>query len=276
MAADIMRIIIGDVCMALAAGYTFYIIGTMLRRTRRIVARAGYLRVFRYELLVCLAFLALAADLRFDLAGRTPPGAWRALAMFLRAAMIIFDAFILLVAARVQAFGRKADEGPADCAVVLGAALEDGRPTRELIARVDAAAAWASARPEAVLIVTGGNPAPGSPSEAEVMRDLLVRRGVAGERVRLEDRSTDTRENFLNVARMVDPARPMAVVTSGCHMLRAAGLARGAGFARVLRVPARDDPARLPANVLWEVICVVNGWLTGEVPLRSDRKREHS
>ena len=108
------------------------------------------------------------------------------------------------------------------------------------------------------------------------MRDLLVRRGVAGERVRLEDRSTDTRENFLNVARMVDPSRPVAIVTSGCHMLRAAGLARGAGFAHVLRVPARDDPARLPANVLWEVICVVNGWLTGEVPLRSDRKREHS
>ena len=267
MAADIVRIIAGDACLTLAAGYTLYIIGAMLRRTRRIVARAGYLRVFRYELLVCLAFLALAADIRFDLVGRTPPGPWHALAMFLRVALVIFAAFILLAAARIAAEGRKADEGPADCAVVLGAALEDGKPTRELAARIDAAASWASARPEAMLIVTGGNPAPGSLSEAEVMRDMLVSRGIAGERVRLEDRSTDTRENFLNVARMADPARPVAIVTSGCHMYRAAGLARGVGFARVLRVPARDDPARLPANLLWEVICTVNGWLTREIVL---------
>ena len=49
---------------------------------------------------------------------------------------------------------------------------------------------------------------------------------------------------------LVDPAGPVLLVTSGYHMLRAAALARDAGFAQVQGLSAPMDGPTLPANLL--------------------------
>ena len=77
-------------------------------------------------------------------------------------------------------------------------------------------------------------------------------------RIILEGRAVDTPANFQNVARMIDPARPVVIITSGYHMLRASAIARDAGFTDVRRLSAKCDPVFLPANIAWEIVCEID------------------
>ena len=74
-------------------------------------------------------------------------------------------------------------EGKADNALVLGLALENGKPTDDLISRLDTAQAYLKKYPEAKLILTGGNADESGYTEAAVMRDILAERGVAEDRM---------------------------------------------------------------------------------------------
>jgi uncharacterized SAM-binding protein YcdF (DUF218 family) len=107
-------------------------------------------------------------------------------------------------------------------------ALNDGAE------RMTEAVRLANAHPEATLLFTGGSGrlAPQSLTEAEVARRFFAQHGVEPERLLLEDRSRDTREN----ARLsFDLARPQAgevwvLVTSAMHLPRAVGAFEAAGW----------------------------------------------
>ena len=117
--------------------------------------------------------------------------------------------------------------------------------------------------PGATLIVTGGNGGGGMPSEAGVMREVLLAKGIGADRIAMEDQSDDTRANFTNVARMIDPANPIVIITTGCHMDRAVRLAGETGFRDVRRLPVPSEPVNAISNVLWEVVMALNHILTG-------------
>lgn len=121
--------------------------------------------------------------------------------------------------------------------------------------------------PGATLIVTGGNGTCDEATEAAVMRNILLARGIPPSRILAEDRSADTPGNFVNLARMVDPARPIVVVTSGYHMYRALGIAKKAGFTAATGLSAKCDARRLPANLFWEVVCEANHLIKGRAKL---------
>jgi uncharacterized SAM-binding protein YcdF (DUF218 family) len=57
---------------------------------------------------------------------------------------------------------------------------------------------------------------------------------------------------------MIDPSRPVVLISSDYHMDRAVRTAREAGFTRVLRLPAPSAFLSFGANVMWEVIMEVN------------------
>lgn len=73
---------------------------------------------------------------------------------------------------------------------------------------------------------------PGAPVEAETMATLLTRWGIARERLVLEGRSRNTRENALESARLVARERwgSLLLVTSAAHLPRAAGCFRAVGL----------------------------------------------
>lgn len=112
-----------------------------------------------------------------------------------------------------------------EIAVVLGGGLkEDGRPTSSTLARADAAAELAK-DPDVAVIVSGSHgdgPKPAR-TEAELMADRLVERGIGRSRIFLEDESRDTVSNAAFVAQRylagLDP-RPLRIVTSPFHMAR--------------------------------------------------------
>ena len=95
------------------------------------------------------------------------------------------------------------------------------------------------------------------------MRELLLEQGVPDERLLLEDRAADTRENFRNTAALLDPAQPIILITSDYHMDRALRIAADAGFAGCLRLPAPSDPLAFGSNVLSEVVLDLNDLTKG-------------
>ncbi|MDO4867493.1 MAG: YdcF family protein [Clostridia bacterium] len=253
----------GSALVALAAAFAAYIAAVMEHRIATVAEADTYRKALRYELVLCGALLLFALDVRFDLVGRLPgPGA-RMLGWAARIAVAAATAALLAIAVSIAAGGLARDAGGADTAIVLGMALENGRPTRDLRFRIEAAERFAREHPGAKLILTGGNPVGGVASEAEVMRDLLVEKGVPEARILLEQEAVDTRQNFANAARMIDPRQPVAIVTSSWHMSRAVRLAREAGFADTVRVPARSDPLQYGANLMWEVVMKLDLWTQG-------------
>jgi uncharacterized SAM-binding protein YcdF (DUF218 family) len=118
--------------------------------------------------------------------------------------------------------------------------------------------------PEAQVLVSGGDAAllpRDEPSEAAVMRDLLVEQGVDQARILLEQRSRNTAENALYSRELVQP-RPDQVwllVTTASHMPRAVGCFRHIGW-QVVPYPVdyRSEASPRPGFVLSEHLALVD------------------
>ena len=246
--------ILGDLLILFGVLFTIYLTVIMTRRIRAVVRKDTYREVFRYELIACAVFLVFALDLRFDwLAGRR-------LGTLVRGLFMAGGAVLVFFLGKVIAGGLPRTEAAAKNVLVLGLGLENGKPTYDLLSRLDTAERYLRDHPEATLVLTGGNPDVSGRTEAAVMRDLLVERGVARERLRLEDRAETTKDNFRNAAKMINPDEPTVLITSNYHMDRAAQTARAAGFTHILRLPAPSSPVTYGANILWEAAMELNEW----------------
>lgn len=106
--------------------------------------------------------------------------------------------------------------------VVLGAGLEtNGMPKAKLVARLQQAFKLARIYPRAPIILTGGNPKRGV-TEAYVMGLWLMKKGISGTRLILEDRARDTVENALYSSEILRRlgATHVTLVTSASHVRR--------------------------------------------------------
>jgi len=93
---------------------------------------------------------------------------------------------------------------------------------------------------------------------APVMRDFIAAYGVPQEAILVEDKSTSTRENALDVAELLrNDSRRKVLLTSDYHMFRAARAFRKAGL-EVTAFPFPDAQKR--ANSIperWTVFCML-------------------
>ncbi len=174
--------------------------------------------------------------------------------------------------------------------VVLGGGTDaNGGPLPATRARAHRAAQLARERPELGLICSGDRSpeaAPGTPSEAALLHDLIVGSGVAPERIEIEDESVDTLGNAVLVAvrylRDLEP-RPLFVITSPFHLERAMETFRHVlGFRWQVQAVAADetadDVARAPRETLYlqETTAFFAGVRPGDLPSIVRRLRERS
>ncbi len=116
---------------------------------------------------------------------------------------------------------------PADDAVliVLGCRVYGERPSKLLESRIDAAYEYLTENSKAVCVLSGGQGDDEDISEAECMRRELTKRGIAPDRIFMEDKSTSTRENMLFSKQIIDEnglgGRPIAIATNEFHQYRA-------------------------------------------------------
>jgi uncharacterized SAM-binding protein YcdF (DUF218 family) len=128
--------------------------------------------------------------------------------------------------------------------VVLGSKVSGTVPSADLRVRIETAAVYLKARPEVKCVASGGQGAGESVSEAVAIRDGLAAEGIDSSRVLLEDKSTDTKQNFANSLQIINQkglSRVLAVVTDDYHEYRACSIARKAG-ATPYAVPAKTPP----------------------------------
>lgn len=125
-------------------------------------------------------------------------------------------------------------EPPANTnAVILGCSVKGTRPSTVLKERLDAAYEYLLENPEAICVLSGGQGDGEDISEAECMYRYLTERGIAAERLLLEDRSTTTEENLRFSMELLEEQgieEPITIVTSEFHEYRANQVAERLGI----------------------------------------------
>lgn len=117
--------------------------------------------------------------------------------------------------------------------VVLGCQVRGESPSLMLSERLGAAYEYLSENPDSYCVVSGGQGADEAISEAECMYNYLTERGIAKERIFLEDKSTSTYENLRFSKEVIAEnglSGKIGIVTNEFHEKRANMIARRLGI----------------------------------------------
>ena len=150
--------------------------------------------------------------------------------------------------------------------VVLGCKINGDRPTVMLRQRLDSALRVLEKDPSLNCVVSGGQGPDEQFTESHTMREYLIGKGIAPERIREESRSTSTRENLIFSRQVIAEAgwpETMTIVTNGYHQCRAALMAKGLGIDFYNRY-APTSFYLVPAYVVREYLGIVHLWIFGE------------
>ncbi len=117
--------------------------------------------------------------------------------------------------------------------IVFGAKVKPDGPAKTLASRLDAAVAAMQEDSRAVCIVSGGQGADEPFTEASCMRDYMTARGISPDRIFLEEKASDTRENIEYSVRLIDELglsdRQIICISSETHIPRIRLLCSRAG-----------------------------------------------
>lgn len=186
---------------------------------------------------------------------------WQRLPFALRCTLIVFLCAGLLFFAAVEGMILKgaltSPKSAQDYVIVLGAHVRASGPSRALALRLDKAAEYASAHPDTIFIVSGGQGANEPCTESSAMKQYLVEAGVPQTRILEESRSTNTRENLVFSRQMIPEDASVGIISNGFHICRALHLAEKLGYRNISGIPAKSDLATQPANLLREFFAVV-------------------
>lgn len=138
--------------------------------------------------------------------------------------------------------GNDADVSDTDILIVLGHQLDEGNIGTCLKNRLNKAIEVLKDN-EKKIIVTGGYT--GSDiSEAEAMKNYLVGKGIAEDRILVEDESMTTIENFENTIRKYPETKDMniGIISSEYHLLRARRIAKRTGYTNIKTTASKSEP----------------------------------
>jgi len=109
-----------------------------------------------------------------------------------------------------------------DYAVIFGAKIYGSTPSLLLNSRIGAAAAYLNEYPDALAIACGGFTDGGEASEAQVIKNGLIARGIDERRILLDERSADSRQSAWNAYELMRAhgLGSVTVVTSDYHLYR--------------------------------------------------------
>lgn len=144
----------------------------------------------------------------------------------------------------------------APVAVVLGAAVWDGKPSPALRERLDIAVGLYEKGLTKRFLCTGGTPG-GEPTEASVCARYLVDHGVPSASILQETESRSTWENLTNARKILadQGTSEILLVTHGFHLKRALMQASDLGF-EAHGAPVQIRPVNLSYYVAREVAAI--------------------
>lgn len=201
-------------------------------------------------------------------------GIWERIPLIFRRifGVMVLVGVVLFVIVEGCIISRYRDKGKADLdyIIVLGAQIKPAGPSAVLQFRLDAAYDYLTANENTLCIVSGGQGRNEPCSEAEGMYQYLAGRGIAPERIIMEDQSTDTSENIANsIALMEGEGKGMSVgiVTNNFHVFRGVHLAKGAGLEDVCGIAARSNVYFQLNNMVREFFGVMKDLVCGNLKM---------
>ena len=194
----------------------------------------------------------------------------RALRIALAAALALGLAVFGVIEAPIVRDARTTAPEDVDYIVVLGAGLHGDTPSLSLTDRLDAALDWLESHPGCTAVVSGGQGPGETMTEGEAMSVWLEAKGIAPERIIVEDRATSTWENLENSFALIrgrggEPDGDCAIVTSEYHLHRALAMAERLGV-DCSGIAGRTSWPTLALNYfIREAFAVTYYRLTGEI-----------
>lgn len=146
-----------------------------------------------------------------------------------------------------------------DFLLILGCRVRGDEPEPTLAMRIEKAAEFLSEHKNTIAICCGGIVHPDqTKSEAEAIRNGLVKDGIEESRILLEDQSTTTKENFSNAKKIIDGMKlqkepKIAFLSSEFHLMRSLYIAKRTGVA-VRSVPAPSPKEQKIKNYIRELL----------------------
>ena len=150
--------------------------------------------------------------------------------------------------------------------IVLGCGIDGRLPDIMLSARLDTAAEYLKAHPDARVVCCGGFGVGKPYSEADVMRNYLVSLGVENDRIYLDEQSTSTQENIRYAKQLLDGLdgkHEIAVCSSNYHVYRAKEFAKKEGLGKVYTLPSPTPAHIFPAYWIREFVGISRLWILG-------------
>lgn len=113
--------------------------------------------------------------------------------------------------------------GEPDIMIVLGCQVMPWGPSVTLQDRLNEALLWLEDHPNTTVVVTGGKGTDELLSEAQAMANYLMEHGFPEERILLEDRATNTKENLIYSKELLqlEEGEDVILVSNGFHLARA-------------------------------------------------------
>lgn len=223
---------------------------------------SSYLWIWLIGGLLCLAgafFLYLEKD------GTVSIGFLPELKIILMIVFLLFFILFCVVEGKILGGMKSSEVQNLDYLIVLGAQVKNGHPTRALHWRIGRACEYLSKNPNTKAVLSGGQGPDESISEADCMFEGLTGLGIAPDRLIMENKSTNTDENFQYSLGLIDRNVSIGVVTSNFHVYRSCSIGKKISGRKLAGIPAPVKDLMLPHYMVREFLAVIKDLLTGHM-----------
>ncbi|MBR4036797.1 MAG: YdcF family protein [Oscillospiraceae bacterium] len=181
--------------------------------------------------------------------------------LYFRFFILFGIACFIFLAAYVLSFARTTVTYNEDAIIVLGCGLNsDGTPSHTLVNRLDGCVKYHSKNPDSYIVVTGGLSRFGNQTEGMSMKKYLTDKGVSADKILVDEKATNTKENFEYSLQLLETAGigkdNIAFVTNSFHIFRGGQYAKQAGFEKITALSVKTDRAVFMPAVIREVCAV--------------------
>lgn len=195
---------------------------------------------------------------------RKPP-LWLSVSLWTTLGVVVALAILVEVLV-ISGMFSKADPSHLDYVMVLGTEVNGEEPSKSLQYRLDKAIEYLEEDEELKVIVTGGQVNGAEVSEAYVMARYLLNRGIASERIIMESKAANTRENLIFSYELIDDEEAVVgVITNSFHVYRTNCLADKLGLDNVAMIAAPSDKLLLPTQMVREFFAIVKEKILGYI-----------
>lgn len=162
-------------------------------------------------------------------------------------ALILLVMFVVFISCVMLFYFERLNGESYSVVVVPGARIRADMPSKMLKRRLDKAVLLLENNINAVCIVSGGQGSDEDYTEASVMKKYIESRKIDADRIYIEDKSRNTKENFLFTSDVIienNLSKEIVITTDHFHSFRCSHFAKRAGL------NARVCPTKTPIKSL--------------------------